>query len=64
VTGPGRSGPDRPEPHGRPSGGAGHVFTLYVASQDPGPGPDDEAATGPVTPLGFLRSGDEGPSGP
>jgi hypothetical protein len=47
---------------GRPGGGGGHVFTLYVASQDPVPLPDDGPPTEPGTTLGFLRGDGAGPS--
>ena len=59
----GRPVPDAPEGSGRPPGGTGHVFTLYVARQVPGPQPDGRAAGEPA-PLGFLRGDQEGPSGP
>jgi hypothetical protein len=48
--------------HGRPGGG-GHVFTLYVASQDPVPPPEDGPPTEPGTTLGFLRGDEARPSG-
>ena len=59
-----RPGPRRSEPGGRPVGGTGHIFTLYVASQEPSPPADDGAPVDQVTSLGFLRSDEDGPSGP
>ena len=53
-----------PRTSGRPSGGAGHVFTLYFGSQDPSPPSDGLAPGEPLPPLGFLRSDEEGPPGP
>ena len=52
-------------PSEHPTGGAGHIFTLYVGSQDPSAPPPEDLAPGELLPpLGFLRSDEEGPSGP
>lgn len=62
---PGRRAAHRPAPRGRTDGGAGHVFTLYVAAQEPAPRPEgDRDHPSEPSSLGFLHTTDEGPSGP
>lgn len=60
---PGGRAPFQTDAYGRDSGGSGHVFTLYVANQDPGGAQQDSPAVA-AQPLAFLRSDEEGPSGP
>ena len=64
VTGSRRWDGGRHGSDGRPLDGAGHIFTLYVASQEPGPPADDPAPGTPVATLGFLLGTEDGPSDP
>jgi hypothetical protein len=66
VIDPGRRTAHRPEPHDHTAGSTGDIFTLSVASQVPVTGSEGDPFTTAVgsRPLGFLRSDEEGLSGP